>query len=108
MYAFSRRRLYSLSWIARFRRPHSLRNHAVCRSASQPHHPRLLKRADMISMTTPTGTALITGASSGIGAVYAERLSRRGYDLILVARDEKRLDSVATRVTATTGRAVEA
>jgi uncharacterized protein len=62
----------------------------------------------MISMTTPTGTALITGASSGIGAVYAERLSRRGYDLILVARDEKRLDSVATRVTATTGRAVEA
>jgi uncharacterized protein len=61
----------------------------------------------MISMTTPKGTALITGASSGIGAVYADRLSRRGYDLILVARDEQRLDSVATRVTANTGRAVE-
>ena len=61
----------------------------------------------MTSMTTPKGTALVTGASSGIGAVYADRLSRRGYDLILVARDGKRLDSVATRVTATTGRAVE-
>jgi short-subunit dehydrogenase len=52
-------------------------------------------------------TALITGASTGIGATYADRLARRGYDLILVARDRARLESVAARLRAETGRAVE-
>lgn len=50
------------------------------------------------------GTALITGASTGIGAVYADRLARRGYDLILVARNEARLRAVADKITANTGR----
>ena len=53
------------------------------------------------------GTALITGASSGIGALYADRLARRGYDLILVARNRQKLDRLADDITNRTGRAVE-
>lgn len=53
------------------------------------------------------GTALITGASSGIGALYAERLTHRGYDLILVARNRERLNALAKRLTDETGRSVE-
>jgi len=53
------------------------------------------------------GTALITGASTGIGAVYADRLAHRGYDLILVARNRARLEVLATRLTRETGRAIE-
>ena len=59
-------------------------------------------------MTASTlGTALITGASSGIGAVYADRLARRGHDLILVARDAGRMETLAEKLRAETGRAVE-
>lgn len=53
------------------------------------------------------GAALITGASSGIGAVYADRLARRGYDLILVARDEQKLQALGARLQDATGVAVE-
>src|SRR6187402_2746379 len=53
------------------------------------------------------GKALITGASSGIGAVYADRLAHRGYDLILVARDKSRMEALARRLHSETGRAIE-
>jgi len=58
-------------------------------------------------MTSAKGTALITGASSGIGAIYADRLARRGFDLVLVARGKEALATVAGAITDTTGRAVK-
>jgi short-subunit dehydrogenase len=53
------------------------------------------------------GTALITGASSGIGAIYADRLATQGYDLILVARSVDKLCELASRISDKTGRSVE-
>jgi len=58
-------------------------------------------------MTKTKGTALITGASAGIGAVYADRLATAGYDLILVARNAERLRTLAARLTTQSGRSIE-
>ncbi|WP_454761184.1 SDR family NAD(P)-dependent oxidoreductase [Caulobacter segnis] len=60
-----------------------------------------------MSTNNTKGAALITGASTGIGATYADRLAKRGYDLILVARDEARLNALADRLRAETGVKVE-
>lgn len=53
------------------------------------------------------GAALITGASTGMGAVYADRLARRGHDLILVARNTDKLKALASGIITATGRRVE-
>jgi short-subunit dehydrogenase len=64
----------------------------------------------MLSPVAPNqtqGTALVTGASAGIGEVYADRLAKRGYDLILVARSKNRLACLAQRLKRQTGRSAE-
>ena len=53
------------------------------------------------------GLAVITGASSGIGAVYADRLARRGYDLLLVARNQLRMADLAKKLGSETGSHVD-
>lgn len=56
---------------------------------------------------TTRSTVLITGASTGIGATYAERFARRGHDLVLVARDKARLETLAARLRQDNGVAVD-
>jgi uncharacterized protein len=59
-----------------------------------------------VSDSHSRGSAVVTGASAGIGAIYADRLARRGFDLILVARNQARLKAVSARLRDETGRSV--
>ena len=60
----------------------------------------------MASKINP-GVAVVTGASTGIGSVYADRLARRGYDLLLVARNQQLLQALADRIQDQTGRSAQ-
>ena len=56
---------------------------------------------------TARPSVLVTGASTGIGAAYAERFARRGHDLVLVARNTARMEALADRLRSTTGVALD-
>ena len=61
----------------------------------------------MTNQSTTQPSVLITGASTGIGAVYAERFARRGHDLVLVARDRVKLEQLAGHLRQQHGVAVD-
>jgi short subunit dehydrogenase len=65
-----------------------------------------LSRTGEMMMDSTKGTAMVTGALSGMGTIYADRLARRGYLLVLVDRDCERLNDRARRLTEETGRTV--
>lgn len=61
----------------------------------------IMNIGSMVEKSNPmsqVSAVLITGASTGIGATYAERFARRGHDLLLVARDVVRMEALASRL----------
>jgi short-subunit dehydrogenase len=60
-----------------------------------------------MSQPHATRTALVTGATAGLGAAYARQLARAGYALVLIARDAERLTATARALTKESGGAVE-
>jgi short-subunit dehydrogenase len=60
----------------------------------------------MSPVATPRRTALITGASSGLGVEFARQLGRRGYAVVLVARRLERLEALASELSAQGGSSV--
>jgi hypothetical protein len=61
-----------------------------------------------MSNSTSKGTVLVTGGSRGFGAVYADRLAKRGYDLILVGRSEAPLKTLTASLASASGRHITA
>jgi len=67
----------------------------------------MIKLATGADDMSTLSSVLITGASSGIGATYADRFARRGHDLVLVARDKARMETLAERLQAENGVKIE-
>lgn len=78
----------------------------AAREVRSSSHCKIVEEAKAdLKMKKPT--VLITGASSGIGATYADRFARRGHDLILVARDRLRMEGIAEQLRRNTGVAID-
>jgi NADP-dependent 3-hydroxy acid dehydrogenase YdfG len=68
---------------------------AIIFNIHDDHHEYIRSKLTKSNPMTDIPTVLITGASTGIGATYADRFARRGHDLVLVARDRKRMEALA-------------
>ena len=85
--------------------------HALATSNLRMNGKRMEKtmnstRQKSTSNSLSKGAALVTGALTGIGVIYADRLAKRGYDLILAARNGARLEALSARLASETGRSV--